>query len=54
MAFSKISKIQRTNIARTELHERRLDLIEAIDYMKKLEMSKSEIKKILSDIVDRS
>ena len=54
ITFSKISKIQRTNIARTELHERRLDLIEAIDYMKKLEISKAEIKKILNDIVDKS
>ena len=50
--FSQISGMLPNTVARIELCERRLDLIEAIDYMKKLEMPKSEIKKTLNDIVD--
>ena len=49
--FSKLSGLQPTFIARTELRERRLDLIEAIDYMKALGMSKEEIIKKIKELI---
>ena len=54
MTLSKLSGVQPTTIARIETCERRLDFIESIDYMLKLGVPKSEIKKILDKIVDHS
>lgn len=49
--FERKAKFTHTFVARTELCERRLDIIETIDYLKALGLSKAEILKVLEKII---
>lgn len=49
--LAKMCGVSHCYIGRIETHERRLDLIETLDILKVLGLSKSEILKLLSDLI---
>lgn len=51
IGLAKLSGNSSTFIARTEIRDRRLDLIEAIDLLKAMKLSRAEILKILERLI---
>jgi len=49
--LAEVLKISLTSVARIELRERRLDLIETIDYLRALGLTRAEIVKKISELV---
>lgn len=51
VALSKLWGVSSTYIARIELRERRLDILETIDLLRAMGLSKSEIMKIIEKLI---
>ena len=49
--LSEILSVPHNSVARIELRERRLDLVETIDYLKALKVPKAEIIKIIEKLL---